>query len=261
MLEQQLRIQLFERYNKRIELTAKGRQLYADVSLGLEQIQNGIKAIQGDPNPSSLRVSSTRSFATRWLLPNIQAFQKYHPEIQVQLVPNNDLVTFTDDSVDIAVRMGRNGYPGLQTERLADEYFYLVSSPSLFNPTERFQPERIFSVPFLLDTSPSFQQALDKALASYGLTTSKLDILVQSEDINPIIDSAIAGLGVALVTSTIAEQALQNGHLVRLLDFKEKSPFNLMLAAPERHFSWPKVTLFADWIKRTLASEGGKPSQ
>lgn len=114
-LEAALETRLFERPGRRLVLTAEGESLHETVrrmeaeALGAERRLGGHDvALSG-----TVRIACTEGIGTLWLTPALRRFQADYPEIDVELVMNNQTVNLSRREADIAIRMriSRSGAP------------------------------------------------------------------------------------------------------------------------------------------------------
>jgi LysR family glycine cleavage system transcriptional activator len=93
-----------------------------------------------------LRVTTTPSFAARWLLPRLQRFGPAHPGIDLDVSATMQLVDLARESIDVAIRYGFGHWPGLHAEHLHDDAFFPVASPRLVGarPPELPRTSRAF---------------------------------------------------------------------------------------------------------------------
>ncbi|WOH37265.1 LysR substrate-binding domain-containing protein [Thalassotalea fonticola] len=248
LLEDNLQSKLFERSNKQTMLTEKGRTLLPFIQRAFEEFSCGIQSVTGDPNPQVLRISTVHSFSSLWLIPRLVEFQKLHPEIMVQLAPSSELIDFKQSSIDLAIRMGLGGYSEVIQKKIYDDNLIFVASPKLVAGTNKDNPEQVFNLPWIEDTSPDIQEKFKYYCKSVNLKYETLVPVLQSNDALPLIDSAVQGRGFLLVNSSLVMEYLRAGLLVKLLNYSSKSPYSLYLVAPEQQFSWNKVKLFEDWL-------------
>ncbi|MGS3397220.1 LysR substrate-binding domain-containing protein [Klebsiella quasipneumoniae] len=82
------------------------------------------------PNPAkSLRVSTTVSFASKWLAPRLSRFRQRYPDVDIQLDVTDSNVDLNDGQVDAAIRYGLGHYRDVSYERIFDETVTPVCSP------------------------------------------------------------------------------------------------------------------------------------
>ena len=68
-----------------------------------------------------LTVSTMVSFAANWLVPRLGRYRALNPEIDVRITTSDFHVDFARQDVDLAIRYGRGGWPGLDAVRLMTE--------------------------------------------------------------------------------------------------------------------------------------------
>lgn len=248
LLEENLQAKLFERTNKKTMLTEKGRRLLPFMQRAFEELSAGIQVVTGDPNPQVLRISTVHSFCSLWLIPRLGEFQKLHPEIMVQLAPSSDLIDFKQSNIDLAIRMGRGGYFDLIQKKIYDDNLVFVASPKLLVGIDKDNPEQVFSLPWIEDTSLGIQETFQDYCKSINFRYETLVPVIQSNDALPLIDSAVQDRGFLLVNSSLVIEHLRAGRLIKLLNYSIKSPYSLYLVAPEQQFLWKKVKLFENWL-------------
>ena len=87
-LEQELKTQLFERHARGLSLTENGEYLFKtahEVISKLKDVESNITDKKDKPS-GKLTVTTVVSFGTTWLTPRIQEFIKLNPEIEMELI-------------------------------------------------------------------------------------------------------------------------------------------------------------------------------
>ncbi|WP_342807794.1 LysR substrate-binding domain-containing protein [Alteromonas sp. M12] len=248
LLESFLEQRLFERSNRQTQLTHAGELLLPYVQQGFSQFKTGLKVISGDANPNILRISTIHSFTSLWLLPRLLQFQKLHPELMVQLAPSNDLVDFNRGDIDLAIRMGQGGYKGLAEKKLVNDQLILVASPDVIAQQQINNPNVVFQLPWIEDTSPDVATVFETLCQTYAADIHGLTPSIRASNSVLLIENAVAGRGFTLVNKSLVADHLQNGSLLALLEFSYPSPYSLYLVAPAQNFEWQKVKLFESWF-------------
>lgn len=133
VLEEHLGTSLFRRRPRPLALTEAGQLLYPAVSKSLDEIAIAIAELTQVSESTTLTVSVTMVFATKWLVPRLAEFQQSHPEIDLRLQTSNDVVDLHRQTVDVAIRYGSGNYPGLTVRKLMSDVFIPVCSPNLLN--------------------------------------------------------------------------------------------------------------------------------
>lgn len=78
-LEDQLGVELFERYGRRIVLSSRGRVLLEHVRSAMRLIDDGANAILAEQRTGVLRIVTPGPFASLYVLPALGALRRLHP--------------------------------------------------------------------------------------------------------------------------------------------------------------------------------------
>ena len=114
-LETFLGVALLDRSGKSLTLTADGEHLARAVQLGFGAISSAVSDLVQSGSDRPVHVSLTSSFAASWLMPRLPAFRSEHPDIDLVLDPSPELVELRPGGVDVAIRYGAGGWPGVQS--------------------------------------------------------------------------------------------------------------------------------------------------
>lgn len=247
-LEEYLGCKLFERNAKSTRLTEYGCRMLPFIAKGFDELTLGVQSVTGDPRPNILRISTLHSFTSLWLIPRLQEFQKLHPDIMVQLAPSNDLVTFNESEIDLAIRMGRGGYKGLTEKKILNDNLVFVASPKILKGVNHNDIQQIFNLPWIEDTTSGIQSNFEAFCQTHHINRDKLVPVIKTNNAAPLIESAVDGQGFLMVNHSLVVDHIRSGRLKTLLNYKTQSPYSLYLVAPAQQFQWKKVRLFEQWF-------------
>jgi LysR family glycine cleavage system transcriptional activator len=251
LLEERLDTTLFHRQHRKVVLSPDGQRLLPYAREAFSSLQEGLKQIGKDPNPSTLHLSTLSSFGQQWLVPRLSDLQQHSPEFSIALNPSEKLVDFQTESVDLAIRFGGGNYPGLQTEFLMHDYLYPVVHPMFLERHPIKTPEDLCQCHLLEDTQHDMSWAA--WLAAIDCTVPLSQSSIQYSGVHFVIEGALAVQGVALVRHSVASRYVEQGTLVRLFDHAIVSPFSYWLCAPPSHFRRDKVVAFSSWIQSAIS--------
>lgn len=102
-LEHKLGFTLLERHARGITISPKGRELAQLLQVQLTQLSDKISILQSKDEEHRLRISSTHSFAMKWLAPRLGKFTLTYPQLDCHLLSSDTL----DHDCDIALRYAR----------------------------------------------------------------------------------------------------------------------------------------------------------
>ncbi|MCW9397764.1 transcriptional regulator GcvA [Klebsiella quasipneumoniae] len=128
-LEEHLGLKLFFRLTRQIILTQEGAEYHRIVTRLLSELMMESERLRGRNPAKSLRVSTTVSFASKWLAPRLSRFRQRYPDVDIQLDVTDSNVDLNDGQVDAAIRYGLGHYRDVSYERIFDETVTPVCSP------------------------------------------------------------------------------------------------------------------------------------
>jgi LysR family glycine cleavage system transcriptional activator len=95
----------------------------------IRQIQAATEAMLRPTGRNVVRLTLPPSLAASWLIPQLSAFERAHPDLDLQLVPTTRVVDLRRDQVDLAVRHGKGAWPGIDATFLLAETALPVCAP------------------------------------------------------------------------------------------------------------------------------------
>ncbi|WP_299176519.1 LysR substrate-binding domain-containing protein [uncultured Neptuniibacter sp.] len=244
LLEEYFAVPLFIRLNREVQLTPEAIRLLPFIQQAFSLIEEGSRALGEDPEPDQLKITTIASFAARWLIPRLAAFQQLHPEIKSFVSTTLERHDFSDDSQDLAIRFTRAGLSGLEERLIADDYIVPLCHPQLKQQLEQ-RELNLSDLPLLIDDSDDLKIVNRAFIQRFS---GESNVTLKMQDAYILIDAALNGQGVAAVRFSLAYEHIRRGQLVCPLNVYWDSPFSYYLVAPSAHFNRPKVALFRDWI-------------
>jgi len=251
-LEAHLGVALFRRLNRALALTEHGLLLLPGLSDGFDRLGDAVARVRAAYEGGPLNVSTSPAFASKWLIPRLDRFQRQHPDIEVRITASMDLVDFRADDADCAVRFGNGRYEGLESVWLMGEEVFPVCSPRLLagahplTALDELKHHRLIhdGTPMLNDLTPDWRMWLQAAGvedvdSTHGLVLSPWTM---------VIEAAIEGQGVALGRRNLVAADLAEGRLVRPFDLGLPIPFSHWLVYPPQALRRRKVKALHDWL-------------
>lgn len=260
-LEETLGVTLFRRLNRALQLTAAGQSYLPPLRDAFDQMAEATARLKVTEATGQLTVSTLASFAAKWLVPRLPRFQQRNPGIDVLISTTSQLVDFTHQDVDLAIRFGRGVWSGLKCERLLTEEIFPVCTPALAQgPPPLRQPEDLAHAILLHD---DFRIGWEIWLAAAGVTGVDHRRGTRFTDSSLVLHAALAGQGVGLGRRVLVAEDLVSGRLVQLFDITLPSDLAYWVVAPERYFERPKVKAFRDWLleEAQAHSNAGRPRE
>ncbi|MCG8522618.1 MAG: LysR substrate-binding domain-containing protein [Pseudomonadales bacterium] len=253
-LEEFLGLKLFVRLTREVQLTHEGRALSGYVETGFQELERGIALFSPNSDPGRLTVATVPSFASRWLVPRINSFQKAHPDLQLSLQPNLQLVGFQGDGVDLAIRFGSGDYPGLESRLLLEEKLLPVCHSMLIG-NDTVTPESLAKLPWLIDESGDLESSWRAFQQELGIEIPDSSITLRVTEGTTLVEAVLAGRGIALMRYSLVADLLKAGLLQSPIEISVPAQYQYYLVAPEAKFRTDKVRAFVSWITGEVGSQ------
>ena len=253
-LESMLGYALFERLDKSIRLTSRGRQLFLEIREPLQQLHQASRnALRADED-TTLALSVAPVFATRWLVPRLKGFRALYPEISLSVIATISLVDFRSDPFDAAIRLGHGDWPDTVSRRLFDKRIVAVCHPDLVARNGgRFDVAQITGQA-LIDNSfmrGLWQEWLDDAGIEAPANLTDLEVQGTAQ----VLEAVAAGDAIGLVDLSFISDELASGRLALACDHILCGDDGYFLTYPETLQERPSLQHFEQWIMSQVANE------
>ncbi len=259
-LEDELGAALFVRGTRHVEITPDGQALRRSVEPWLTQLDASVRQIRQTRSRRRVSLTTFASFASLWLLPRLEAFQRVRPDIDIRISAHDVLAELDDPELDLALRyVGPEQVPP-GAVRLFGEVLTPVVSRALLERT-RSGAAPPLRVPADLaqhtlaeedDGRPSAQYLSWRHwLAQHGLPALQPRRWLYLNFTYQQVQAAMAGHGVALARMALVADSLRGGELVEPFGAAGRipSPFAYWLAVVEAGRPRPVVGEFRRWIE------------
>jgi len=130
-LEDYVGAALFKRTPKGLLLTDAAQTALPALREAFDRLAEAASLLTAAVDGRRLSLTAPPSFAAKWLVPRLGAFEQAHPQVDVWLSAGIELLDLTAGEVDVAIRYGAGRYPGLEVKRLFSETVIPVAAPSL----------------------------------------------------------------------------------------------------------------------------------
>ena len=129
-LEQDLKLQLFERHARGLTLTENGEYLFKtahDVISKLKEVETSLGDQKNKPS-GKLTITTVRSFGTHWLTPRIQEFMTLNPEIEIELIFDDKELDLSTRQAGVAIRMRKPKQLNLIQKKFINFNYHIYGS-------------------------------------------------------------------------------------------------------------------------------------
>ncbi|MCO1336178.1 LysR substrate-binding domain-containing protein [Microbulbifer sp. OS29] len=248
-LEEALGAPLFERKTRAVLLTNNGLRLAETTSIVFQQLSATVSEIT-DSN-RTLTVSTTSSFAAMWLVPNLDGFYQTYPNIDISVMTGEEVLDIERDRrIDVAIRYGKYDPDKKNTVLLAHESIGLYATPGYLEEIKDISKAQLLETKWVNQSLPPVNWQL-----ILNTTASEVSVRQFAQE-HHVIQAALAGQGVALVSSLLVRSALNNRWLVPCMNHLKEREFGELTyyaLVPSRHKNNETITAFLNWLRDQLS--------
>ena len=130
-LEQDLKVQLFERHARGLTLTENGEYVFKTANEVISKLKDVETSLGDQKNKPSgkLTITTVRSFGTHWLTPRIEEFMRLNPEVEIELIFEDKELDLSTRQADIGIFMRRPKQLNYIQKKLIDLNYHIYGSP------------------------------------------------------------------------------------------------------------------------------------
>ncbi|CAM4249656.1 LysR substrate-binding domain-containing protein [Pseudoalteromonas byunsanensis] len=217
LLESNLGCKLFYRQGRTMQPTSQGKQLALSLSRSFADIAASVRQVSCEPLEGILTVTTTQSFASMILIPNMWRFAEAYPEIAVRVLVSPAVEDIRHTEVDVAIRYGHSLFADLEQEVILEDQLVPLCSPAFAEQAQLNDIANMAHCKLVYYAySDYWQNWFDKAGISRCSNNSQW---LEVSNMDFALGAVITGHGVCLGSPRQAKHYLEQGLLVQ--------PFNI----------------------------------
>ncbi|MEJ8846690.1 LysR substrate-binding domain-containing protein [Variovorax rhizosphaerae] len=258
-LEEEVGVGLFLRHTRAVELTSAGAQLLLAVQQSLPRIDGAVRQIRQSAGRKSVSLTTFASFASMWLIPRLEAFQRDNPDIDIRIDASDVAMDLDMADVDIALRYGPASSMPPGALRLFGETLTPVASPWLIKSSPPIRKPADMVNFTLIEAGDAHRTHLEwltwrRWFETAGLTREQPPRWLYFNYAYQMVQAALTGQGLVLARSSLIAESLANGDLVEVLpQHRMDSPMAYWLLLGPRGAQRAEIKAFCDWLQAQAA--------
>lgn len=265
ILEEFIGKKLFERFTRRVALTAVGKEYYLDVQRALRDIERATVKAMGTAGRAILTVSVLPTMGASWLMPKLARFVESNPDIDIRLLTSIEPANLQSGDVDAAIRVGClpgasyghehprieldmvTGWKGVRAEYLLPDVLVPVMSRKLLMQGAAIaRPADLLQYPLIHTASRKY--AWGDWLGAHGVALSDKGHTLDFGHFFMGLKAAADGHGIAIVPSVLLPDISSTGELVCPLPADIRSAGNYYLLTRDAGSPDSPTGKFRDWL-------------
>lgn len=252
-LEERLGVQLFRRQGNTMLLTPAGQKLEAQVRQGLSLLEQAFAptAARAGKSTRHIVMTSVPSLASTWLLARLGEYRAANPDVDVELRVSEALNDYKKEGIDLGVRLGLGGWPGLHAQKLFDEALTPVCTPEYAERLNLREPADLQRATLLRNPWTPWA----RWFRAVGLDWPEPAMGPMFDDGTLLLRTALQGDGVALGRQWLAIDEMRAGRLVAPFDLAVRDDFSYWLVWPTGRAAHPEAARFREFLAQKAAAE------
>ena len=258
-LEEDVGVSLFHRHTRAVELTTAGAILLRAVTPSLERIDGAVRQIRQSAGRKSVALTTFASFASMWLIPRLEGFQRDHPDIDIRINASDVAVDLDISDIDLALRYAPASHVPPHAIRLFGEQITAVISPWLLKSGPRLKKPEDLANFTLIEAGDCNRSHLEwltwrRWLDLHAAPKLEAKRWLYFNYAYQMVQAALTGQGLVLARLPLVAESMANGDLVEALPQRRmESPMAYWMIAGGRSVARPEVTAFCDWLMQQSA--------
>ena len=249
-LEDRVGLRLLNRSASGISLTFEGELFHercADIARQTDEAQALLSSL-GDHPTGNLRVVSTVAFGKAQILPQLPAFLAAFPEVEVSVDFNDRKLDLAEDRVDVGIQFTEQiEDQNLVARKIAHNRRVICASPDYLQRHGR--PKRIDELAshncLRLSTVERFNDWWTEPPDGIA---PMLRGNFEANSADGVYHAALAGIGIARLSTYLVSRDIAEGRLVRLLPDYDDHASDIYAVYSARRNLAPKVRAFIDHL-------------
>ncbi|KQW30700.1 MULTISPECIES: LysR substrate-binding domain-containing protein [Pseudomonas] len=256
LLEDYLGTALFTRTTREINLTVSGSQYYESIRDTLQQIAQATAGMRHWQGAQQVTVVTSTAMASLWLLPLVSEFQRQNEEIDLRIIATDQVSDFSRLDCDLALYYCSTPPKNMKVTPLFNEEIFPVCSPAYLTQHPGIETlEQLGGCTWLwLEDQHRDWIGWKEWFQRLGYQAPEPRRRININSYSMLIQSALAGQGIALAWSGLLSNHLQTGNLVRPTQAILRTDAQFCLLEPQgRAPNRQSVNRFRQWLMAHLA--------
>jgi LysR family transcriptional regulator, glycine cleavage system transcriptional activator len=246
-LEDFIGAQLFHREPGGLRLTNEGGSLKEAIEPAFTTLSEAFSRYsRRAPRSNVIRISTTASFASQFLVPRLTVFRDRFPGVELEFLTTIRLVDLSKEEFDVAVRYGGGQYEGVISTPLSEPALLAVCTPQVLAQGGNSLATLIASTRRI--QCSAHNEWRDWADAEkFDLSSAPPTMVI--EEFQVALMAVVAHQGLGLLPEILVRDRIRKGELVTFSSARVKTDYNFHIVHTPNAHRRPVVPDVVAWLK------------
>ena len=250
-LEERLGTKLLNRSTRSLKLTEAGKEYYHHCIRILNDFQEAEASVgKGKIKPTgTLRISTGAAFGRTYMLPCLDEFFSTYPDINIDLLFDDDYIDLVKQGIDLAIRIGPLADSTLIARKIGTSPRVVVASTEyLVKHGRPKKPADLMKHNCLLYSLQKTPDLWYFNSAQEGDESIRVSGRLKASSPDAICDATMEGLGISVLCEWYARKYIKDGRLKVILQDYHPTAYDINAVYPERKFVPQKVKRMIEFL-------------
>jgi len=251
-LEEYLGIELFLRKTRALEFTDPGKKYFEFLDEMFARLESETHQMWAEYGRKVIRLCVPPFFASELLLPKLSEFKSLMPDSDIRVTTQPSLMKVHPPDADLSILLGSGNWPGLESIPLFSRRIMTACSPEL---KKKFGFKSFSDLDgrtlIVHEHRPQSWENWAKALK---IRPPKPGKVYRFDSMSAVVQAAVEGHGVALVSWPLSQNKFKSGALVRALGDEVITGEKFYVAHRAEEQEREDVARLIDWIVEEFQS-------
>ncbi|MFI8736891.1 LysR family transcriptional regulator [Ectopseudomonas toyotomiensis] len=254
-LEKRLGCILLER-GRLTRLTESGEVFYRHCTGILADIENAENAVLTSQSSvrGNLRVAAPMAFGMRYLTPILASFAKQYPELSLDVEFDDRRVNLHEEGFDAAVRIGELPDSSLVAKTITPNRHIICASPDYLNAHGTPRTPQDLAQHFAMLYVNREPHGMWTLPVNDTLESFRVRCRMRTNCGHQLMEAAKAGLGLAILPTFLAAQAIVDGELIEVLEPYAPRGGNISVVYRQSQRASPKLRALSSFLSEQIGN-------
>jgi LysR family glycine cleavage system transcriptional activator len=245
-LESFLGVELFQRKTRALEFTDAGQKYFTYLDEMFCRLEAETHQLASEYNRKILRLCVPPFFASSLLLPRLASLQLIMPDVDIQVTSQPSLMNVHPADADLSILLGEDEWPYLETTTLFNRHILTACSPALKQSLKLKKFTDLNNTTLLAHENRPYSWRY--WAESLGIEQPKAGKIFRFDSMSAVVQGAVQGLGVAIVSWPLSQPLFDSGDLVPAFGENITTSEKFYIAHRPEETDRKEVALLKKWI-------------